>query len=76
MKLCRIFLKPAGQSWCDMQLMDGQSAQTVFSAMRTEGAIVHPVFFIPTESIHYVLVLEIGGGGLASWTPPAGTPQA
>jgi hypothetical protein len=68
-KLARIYIRPLGDRWFDMQLQDGQTAQTVFSAMRSEGAIVHPLFVVPMDCVHYIAVFEVNEiGGMVQ--PP------
>lgn len=58
MKLGRVFIKPDGARWFDVPLRPEQTAQTLFSALRGEGAIVTPWFVIPAEAVHYISILE------------------
>lgn len=59
MKVARIHLKPDGLGWYTMQIADEQSAQTIFAAIRAEGGVVHPDFYIPAETIHHVTILSL-----------------
>lgn len=57
-RIARVFIGPTGENWCDMRLLDGQDARTVWAAIKTEGALNHPDFVIPQTSIHHIFMVE------------------
>jgi hypothetical protein len=57
MKIARIFLNPDGSMWFDTRLRPDQDCSVVFQTLRGEGAIVHPMFIVPTASVHHVSLI-------------------
>lgn len=72
MKICRIYIKPHGEKWCDLPLRPEQDLGVVFQVMRTEGALMMPsAFCIPSEQVHHMTLLEVVDPPqpLMPWTP-------
>ena len=55
----RIFIKPDGHNWLDLPLVDGGDATSVFSVASREGAIIHPTFFVPMDSVLFTATFQL-----------------
>jgi hypothetical protein len=56
--IVRIFIKPEGRQWVDVELIDGVQLGALANTMQNEGYIVVPHALIPTGSILFIAAMS------------------
>ncbi|HEX8838230.1 MAG TPA: hypothetical protein VF748_14910 [Candidatus Acidoferrum sp.] len=75
MRVLRVFIKPAGNSWIDFPVPDGATMQQVLPQVRLDGMFVHDRAAIPWDGMLFGAMLDLPDSSHLSMVVPSGKPN-